>query len=115
MFLRLIFVFTLSYRSLRAVLPRPSSVSHMKSTLSVCQSKVIGVHFSRPDFEEVYVSEVSDIPVRAVASEHVCGCSCWLSTAAAVITKSRFFLLGGGGIKHPTIPSKIFTFLLNTS
>lgn len=90
----------------------------MKSTLSVCQSKVIGVHFCRLDFEEVCVSEVSDIPVRAVASEHVCGCSCWLSAAAAaVITKSRFFSFGGvgGGIKHPTIPSKIFTFLLNTS
>lgn len=107
MFLGLISVLTLLpcsaiYCSLGAVLPRPSSVPPMKSTLSVRQSKVIGVHFCRLDFEEVCVSEVSDIPVRAVASEHVCGCSCWLSAAAAaVITKSSFFLVGGGGLSIP--------------
>lgn len=34
-----------------------------------------------------------------------------------LLQRADFFLLGGwgGGIKHPTIPSKIFTFLLNTS
>lgn len=34
-----------------------------------------------------------------------------------LLQRADFFSFGGGGggIKHPTIPSKIFTFLLNTS